>query len=145
MLSIQCIHAHTSNNLNPGQPSSSRLLSTPCQTGEQEVQTALPSSSWLPSACHRPREAAWEPGAFAEDLGGLFLVRSAGLLRGRILILKLSRLLGVGSGGHMAVEGFRVSVLKGKPGALSVWVVALYLLSPHALDGCASGYFLNVP
>lgn len=75
----------------------------------------------------------------------MFLVRSAGLLRGRILILKLSRLLGVGSGGHMAVEGFRVSVLKGKPGALSVWVVALYLLSPHALDGCASGYFLNVP
>lgn len=45
----------------------------------------------------------------------------------------------------MAVEGFRVSILKGKSGAFSVWVAALYLLSPHFLDGCASGCSLNGP
>lgn len=96
----------------------------PARQESRKYKPPYPPALGCPLPATDPEKRLGSQGPSPRTSGGLFLVRSAGLLRGRILILKLSRLLGVGSGGHMAVEGFRVSVLKGKPGALSVWVAA---------------------
>lgn len=145
MLSIQCIHAHTPNRLTQASPLPPASCLRPARRAGSTNRPNPPALGCPMPATDPEKELESQAPWRCEDLGGLFLVRSAGPLRGRILILELSRLLGVASGVHMAVEGFRVSVLKGKSGAFSVWVAVLYLLSPHFLDGCTSWCSWNVP